>query len=329
MFVIFQQLNKIILVTIFLLVASGSSVAEYGEFPCNGLKSSNAYYLLGIADIEEVSRYFQTLSESHFKEIESFSAIVGQRDRLVTFYDTKDLGLLNQGIELLHVVDKKLPAYREDRESIYYRDDNDSITDIKRFEVKRYNKKVAPLDKHPLFGRVKRNQRENLADSISQRINAAPETISPYLKVEHQEVVYLVSHYGSPYAEITLDKFHIINFGVPNTSTLIRYEIYPNSEFELTKRELDDLNAVFCSAQKEFTRRFPEIKPMSWFGYADYQRLATEILPSRVFFQRYPILFQLGQIAVLSFCGFLMIYLILGRYHKKVIYKVTKNNSRN
>ena len=128
-----------------------------------------------------------------------------------------------------------------------------------------------------------------------------------------------------------MDKFHIDNFGLPNTSALIKFEMYNDVDIRLTEKEKKDLNFAFCRANEGFQKQFPEMVPKSGFGYADYHQLASEMLPSRVFFKKYPILFQLGQIAILCFIGFLVLYLFIGRVHIKSGYKIVTRSlmSRN
>jgi hypothetical protein len=311
------------------MVAITDTCAAVTNYVCNIQDSPNIYYQVGVADVEAVSLYYNKLSEDHFSEIDSFTAIKGKRERIETFYDTRELSYLQNEIELFHMVNTKLPLYREDREHVVYNNNSELNPLLKHYEVKRYNKSNTALDKHPLFGRVKRKERPDLLAVLSVQNKIAPVEIAPKLKVEHQEVVYLVTHYGNPYAEITMDQFHIVNFGVPNTNTLLKYHVYPNHLDELNKQERDTLYNAFCSARRGFEERFPYLTPLSRFGYTEYTAMATAMLPGRVYFQRHLWLFKLGQVFVLIFCSFLVIYLILGRYQKQNIYNQRKIYSRN
>jgi hypothetical protein len=312
------------LTAIFLLVIFSDAYAVVTNYVCNSQDSPNVYYQVDVADVEAVSRYYNTLSEDHFSKIDSFKAIKGKRKRTETFYDTRELMFLQNNIELLHIVETKLPLYREDRERVVYKNNNQANPFLKQYEVKRYNKRNTPLDKHPLLGKVKRKERPDLLALLSEQNKTTPLEIAQKLKVEHQEVVYLITHYGKPYAEINMDQIHIANFGVPNTNTLLKYHVYPDHMDDLNQQERDELYNAFCSARRVFEDRFPHLTPISRFGYAEYNAMATGMLPGRIFFQRHSWLFKLGQIFILTICGFLVIYLILGRYHKKIIYNHRK-----
>lgn len=276
----------------------------------------STYYLINVADFGAVSSFYQGLSERYFDGIESFTGILGGRKRYEFYFDSEDLQLLKNGGELLISVEDNLPRYREEREKVVYRENVDNPYDINEYEVKRYTKKVTPLDKHPLFGRIKRNERPIIFEKLKMLESISPERISERLKVEHDEIVFQISHYGVPTADIVLSKFHISNFGLPNTYTLLKFVQHDAAMAKLTEGEKKDLSLAMCQANRGFQAQFPHVKHVPWFGYANYHRLASEMLPSRTFFQNKLVLFQLGQIFVLCTIGFLLITLLLGRYQR-------------
>jgi len=155
----------------------------------------------------------------------------------------------------------------------------------------------------------------------------SPETISESLKIKSIEKVRLITLFGVTHAAVTLSNFTISDIGVPNTSLLLKIEIFHDRQDNLKKQEKKYLNTLFCRIDEKFHRQFPHIKPYSWFGYVEYSKLATYFQPSRAYFRKYPEIYSIGQIICLSFIGFLFIYLILGRYSRQASYgKVSKMN---
>lgn len=281
----------------------------------------NSYYLIDLADISEVSSFYRQMGNSIFNELEDFSAIKGKRDRISTYYDFDDLELLKARKELFITLDINLPRYRTEREKIYYiknlADKSDSIS----FEVKNYNKKTGPLDKHPLFRRIKRSERPILINEMKSVSNKVAENISEKIKVESTEIVYLITRYGIGHGAITLSSFNISNFGIANTSAVLKIELFPDKIEKLLPNEHQYVNALFCQTRELFQKQFPHLKSNNWFGYADYQNLAIKALPSHNFFKQHPLLFSVGQIIILSFIGFLILVLLLGRYTRADVYK--------
>ena len=114
-----------------------------------------------------------------------------------------------------------------------------------------------------------------------------------------------------------MSRFNISDYGVPNSSLLVKFEKFHDIEDKLTENETKSLDTFFCQLEKSFQINFPHIKSVPWFGYAEYYQLAIDNLPSRAFFRKHPEIFTIGQIFILSFIGFLFITLILGRYSKR------------
>jgi len=295
--------------------------------PCNNQDFDNVYYLLDKNNFIGAGDFFQLNDLSFPFERTNFKGLMGQRDRTTTFYDFDDLELHNANKELVYTLDNNLPDYRVEKEQIIYIDKLTTPATIKRFEVKKYNKKVSPLDKHPLFSRIKRKERSILIDQLSTTSKDPPETISESLKIKSAEKVHLITLFGIPHAAITLSKFTISDISVPNTSLLLKIDIFHDRLDELKEHEKKYLNTLLCRIDENFQRRFPHIKSYPWFGYVEYNKLATNFQPSRALFRQYPEIYSIGQIICLSFIGFLLIYLISGRYSRQDSYgKVSKMN---
>lgn len=308
-----------------IITATSLSAEDSSLNSCDNQVFDNAYYLLDKKDFVDTGDFF-LLNDLLFPfEKTNFLTLLGQRDRVTTFYDFDDLALLNANKELVHILDNNLPDYRDEKEQIIYADNLITSENFKKFEVKNYNRKISPLDKHPFFGRIKRKERSILIDHLFTMSNDSPELISESLKIKSIEKVHLITLFGIPHAEVTLSNFTISNIGVPNTSLLLKIEIFHDRQDKLKTQEKRYLNTLFCRIDEKFHRRFPHIKPYSLFGYAEYSKLATYYQPSRVYFRQYPEIYLIGQIICLSFIGFLFIYLILGRYSRQASYgKVSK-----
>jgi hypothetical protein len=303
---------------LFIVAANDALAGGLTVEACESQGFESAYYLVGVSDAALAGTFFREVVETY----ESLGGTMGHRYRVETYFDFRGLDLLKKSIELVFSVNENLPEYRPDREKIFYRD-NKSPSDVSVYEVKRYNKKISPLDKHPIFGKIKRKERPNLIKALDYVSDEMPEGVVKKLSVDHEEIVYLIRHFGVETGAITLDKFHISNFGIPNTSMLFKIEIYSDAAKKLTPYEKDQLNNFLCHIDFEFRKYLPHILGSSWFGYADYTRMANEMLPGRVLFQKYPVLFYVGQILVLSIIGFFFLYLIIGRYSRHAVFKRT------
>jgi len=309
-------------------ITAASALAEDSSLnSCDNQDFDNAYYLLDKNDIIGVTDFYNRMHLLFSSEKTNFLTLMGQRDIITTFYDFDNMELHNANKELVHTLDKNLPDYRVEKEQISYIDKLTTPVNVRRFEVKNYNRKISPLDKHPFFSRVKRKERSILIDHLSTISKDSPELVSESLKMQSTEKVGLITLFGIPHAAITLGYFTISNIGVPNTSLLLKIEIFHDSQDELKEHEKKYLNTLLCRIDEEFHRRFPDIKSYSWFGYVEYNKLATNFQPSHAYFRKHPEIFLIGQIICLAFIGFLLIHLILGRYSRQASYdKVSKMN---
>jgi len=298
---------------------------------CGDKKFLSSYFLVEASDVGAVSLFFQQLYENYFEEKTSYTGVVGRRKRVEKYFDVRDFPVLADEKELLLVTDENLPTYRVGRETVIFRDNGITPAKVRLFEVKRYNKKTTPLDKHLLFGRVKRKERPDLLKELSGIGQYPSDSFIENLHVNHEEVVYLVRHFGVPVAAVTLDKFHIANYGLPNTSTQIKFERFSGAESHLTVQELNELDDLFCNAINDFHKQFPGLRRLNWIGYKDYQQIANGLLPTRTYFRNNPLLFTLGQIVILSFIGFIILYLFIGRHSLRDNYRnqFTGNNQNN
>ena len=288
---------------------------------CENKGFDNIYFLIDKNDFYSASIFYQKIDVIDSKTETDFKSLVGERDRSSIYYDFDDLDILNAQKELVYILDKDLLDFFPGREQIIYIDNQTTPVSINKFEVKKYNRKISPLDKHPLFSKVKRKQRSILVDLIADISKSPPEAISESLKIELSENVHFIILHGTNFGAITLSRFTISNFGVPNTSLLLKIEKFYNRQDYLMQHERKYLDAFFCQIEERFEMQFPHIESSAWFGYRDYNKLALENLPSRAFFRKYPEVFSLGQIITLIFIGFLFIYLILGRYSKSDSYR--------
>jgi hypothetical protein len=292
---------------------------------CKNQNFENVYYLLDYRTIDTASVLFQQIPLENTGMESRLVIKQGNRQRTLTYFDDNNLTLLNANKELLHIDDKHLPTFREEKEQVFF---NDRIIEDKnkKFIVKNYNRKLTPLDKHILFGRIKRKERPVLIELLSSAGIRRPETVFESLEINSDEEVKLVTHFGLLYGAITLSMFNILDFGVPNTFFLLKLEVFSNENNNLTSSEKQSLNQLFCQIGKQFSEQLAEEAPLTSFGYTEYHDLALKVLPFRTVFRKHPVLFSIGQIVCLGFIGFLFMYLVLGRYTKHESYrKITKN----
>jgi len=300
-----------------ILTASANAIAD-DDSPtsCENKGFDNIYYLIDKNDFYSASIFYKKIEIIDSKTEMDFKSLIGKRDRSSIYYDFDELDILNAQKELVYILDKDLLDFFPGREIINYIDTQTTPVNINKFEVKKYNRKISALDKHSLFSRVKRKQRSILIDLLANISKSPPEAISESLKIELSENIHFITLHGSNFGAITLSRFTISDFGVPNTSLLFKIEKFYNGQDYLIEQERKYLDAFFCQIEERFEIQFPHIKSSAWFGYRDYNQVAIYKLPSRALFRKYPEIFSIGQIITLSLIGFLFIYLILGRYSK-------------
>lgn len=299
---------------------------------CDLQTFNSKYYLVDVGDINTVSIFYRQLSDEYFENLENYSRIVGRRTRQVAYYDSPNLALLANGMEISHILDKNLPNYREDKEKIIYRQKQNGTDITSTFLARTYKNKKEPLDKHPLLGLIKRKDRPGLMGTLESTLAIKPTDLKKTLTVDHNELVYLIEYLGITVGEIVLDEFHIHNYGVPNTSFLIKLNFHKTDVEALKPGESQQILDFFCKVDNDLNDRIPTITSKDQFGYSELSTIANEILPTRLLFLNYPMLVQLIQIILLSFIGFLFLYLLIGRYSKRTSFRsfsTTKNINRN
>ena len=308
-------------------IIANALTEDISQNTCENQGYNNAYFLIDKNDFYSAAVFYYKIGVIDSITESNFESLIGQSDRTRIYYDFDDLDILSVNNELVSILNSDFRDYFTEREQINYIDTQTTPANINNFEVKYYNKKISPLDKHPLFSRIKRKERSILTDQLANISSHPPESISESLQIKSFDNIHFILLYGVPYASITLSRFSISNYNVPNTSLLIKFEKFHDIEDKLTKNETKSLDAFFCQIEENFQIEFPHIKSLQRFGYAEYYQLAIDNLPSRVFFRKYPEVFTIGQIIILSFIGLLFISLISGRYLKRDGYsRVSKLN---
>ena len=282
----------------------------------------NRYYLLDIESVNSVLSFYKQLPAYILNNNNTtFVLDLGQRTIKNLYFDFNDYSLLKNNQELYLSNHINLPNYRIEREKIVFADHASTTRQQHVFEAKRYNKKVTALDKHQLFSRVKRSERQTLSDLIRLKNDTSVEQMVETIEINHDQQVMLFQHFGESIGEVVFDIFSISNFGIPNTHYLFKLEIFQKKIKDLKQQERLQLNRFYCQIDDPIQKNLPNLTPISNFGYQSYFQLAEQQLPNRKFLNNYPVVFKLGQVLVLTFIGFLVIYLLLGRYSKKDTYR--------
>ena len=319
MYLILRTVFPVILYASFISVSNASENSIQDR--CQNRIFNNTYYLIDNVYADHTSVFLQNILKSNIDQEVNFIGFVGVKDRVTTYYDFDDMELLKSNKELVHILDIDLPQYHPGKQIISYINNEFKPSVINNYEVKNYKKTISPMDKHPLFGRIKRKERTSLINSLYPVSRNSPETITESLVMNSKEKVHLVTLYGIPYGSVTLSQFTITNYGVPNTSLLLKIEKNNSSHNQLTIYEKERLNLYLCSMSEQFHRQIPDIKASGQFGYAEYNKIATRNLPTRSLFRKYNLVFTIGQIISLGLTGFLIIWLFLGRYSKSNSYR--------
>ena len=305
---------------LFALLAAGAVFpASPGDSlgACQGEAFENSYFLLEPADFYKASVFYLQLPDQNAPTDGGLKNLAGERVRLKTFYDDQSHSLLDNGLELASSVITSLPAHQEERDGITLVDHAFTPAQQINYEVRRYKRKTTALDKHPLFSRIKRSERPLLIEYLKSRAGVQdPEQVQARLTVEEQESIRLYRYFGVAYGSISMTAIHINSYGMENSFMALKFEIFPDSVENLNSQELAHLSDVLCRSQLAFATHHPELQALPWLGYSHYYHLAEKLLPNRALFDRYPLLYRLGQVFSLLFIGFLVMYLAIGRYRQ-------------
>lgn len=316
--------NKAVL---FLLVAM-CTVHSSHALECEDGSGINQSYIFSVGEFVSVARFVIQMPPVYFKGMQYFSGESGRRVREQIFYDDDELNLLESSQGLSHIIKSNLQDYRQDKEVAVYSDGTISPSSEKLFSLTRYNKKLSSLDKHPLFQRVKRKERAELLERIkSNGVQRAVELI-PSLRIEHDELVYLITRYGQTFVEVKLDKFQLDNFGLGRSHLVLSIDADQGQYGSLTDDERIEISSRICRLHEDIQGLFTNAEQRSEIGYQFFSQIADQENPARRVFIKYPIIFKMGQVGLLSLIGFLLLYLLLGHYRKESFIKVKKRSSK-
>ena len=314
-------LRIVLPVILYANLISASNASEHSiQDRCQKRIFSNTYYLVDNKSAYGASIFLLNILKSDIYQKANFIGFEGVRDRVSTYYDFDDMELLNSNKELVHIIDTGLPQYHPGKQTISYINNEFKPPVINDYAVRNYKKTISPMDKHPLFKHIKRKERALLINSLHPVSKNSPETITESLLINSKEKVHLVTLYGIPYGSVTLSQFAITNYGVPNTSLLLKIEKNNRLLNRLNTYEKERLNLYLCSVNEQFHQQLPDIKVSGQFGYTEYNKIATRNLPTRSLFRKYSLVFTIGQIVSLGLIGFLIIWLLLGRFSKSNSY---------
>jgi hypothetical protein len=286
--------------------------------------SENSYFVVDSIHINPVIHFFSGLKDNNYNQLDGFGTIVGSRNKKLYFFDYPKDFLLAQNKELLMIIDESQPLYSKTRRTIHYFDSTIALVK-NEFTYKHYNKRSSVLDKHPLLAWVKRKERIQLLNLLPENPYSV-EQLKLKLSVEQEQLALLLQHYGHSVIEVSLNNFHIDNYGVPNLIFIFKLEVL-SGYLTLTEKEKDYVNSLTCTIKQQFNDSFPTLSLKKYYGYKDYHSQALKQLPSRYFFTTYPILFKIGQVLVLVLIGALILFLILGRYNAQRMYSIKRTRS--
>lgn len=300
------------------------------QIECINDALKNNYYLIESEDYFNVPLFFQKLNELSLEKYNmGLSHRIGQRHRLVQYFDYPERQLLKENKELVLILNQHLPEYRKDRYDIYFRDNNKKIPKELHIKQKTYNKKMSSMDKHIFFSHVRRKDRLALKALVKIKNHKRIEDLSPVLDINKEEVVFLLSHYGKAKFEISLENFYIINYELEKNFMLIKFEFQNEFRKALHEDEIIQIKKIVCLINNKFKQQFKHVSELSQPGYKYYNSLANKILPSRQWIKDKPMFYKLGQTVILSLIGFLLIYFVVGRYNKQTHIKVLINSRKN
>ena len=278
---------------------------------CNTTSNTKSYYELQSNQLAPIDTYLQTRLHGFFVNQSLLTSLSGHREKKIVYFDTPDLKLFNLNIELSHTLEKQLPKYIREREYITYKNHNQAET-IK-FQARKYKTKLSQYDKLPLIRYVRRKERPLLLERLSNFPDLFTE-LSETLEVNHTEKAYLITHMGKVISQVSLDKYHIDNFGLPVYGYLLSLELSSDYKTRLNTDEIATLTTTLCTLESEIVNSLSLTFKPEALNYSHYTQLAKDKLPIRDFILRNPLLFNILQSIFFIILGTLLLTLLIGRY---------------
>jgi len=235
------------------------------------------------------------------------------------YFDSPEFSLLQARDELYTRTVTQTPKSSNLVKQVVFVDYNpeNSVTSHYNFETQSYRRRNTPLESHPLFGIVKRRQRNVLLDKLSSYGSDFSGGIIPVLTVVHNIASHSFQVFRESGARIAIDHTAVYSHSLYKQFVVVRFELYEDAKSSLNAREKQTVLAALTGLHCEFQSLFPGLQAKKNLGYSDYQRFAERLLPLRSIFIRYPMLFKGSQAIVLAVVGFLLLYLIIGRRNPK------------
>jgi len=278
-------------------------------------RNNNILYQVKLDDVLEVNQFIGEELSGKLKQIpdSNFKFISGVRNKEEIYYDTKDEILYQTDRSLSHSVTSTLPKYNSERERIFLGQIGDGEFIKEAFEVRRYATKSQRFDKHPIIGKIKRNERQIVFEKLGLD-DAQLSELSENIRVVHDQYVFIVSLYGTPVLELALTGLYSSSYGISTNRILLGMEILPTTIGYLQDGEKYYLNELACSMDSTVNSKLDLIPFSEDITYGHLISDLNEKFSYRHKFRKYPLLIKVSQAIFLTFFGFLFLYLLLGRY---------------
>ena len=164
---------------------------------------------------------------------------------MIKYFDTKDLKLLKKGSFC------SLMIFKKNKRKVVF--------DNTFFETKIYRKQKSLKDKHPLFGIIKRSQRELFKDKLKKLSIKDPLMLKNIFNLTKLEWRIVILKDNQNIATLTLQRSVFKDFPVKNSY----FQLFlKKREKELNREDLESLKEISFEIQKEILKKLKDIKKL-------------------------------------------------------------------
>lgn len=250
------------------------------------------------------------------KEHSLFRMPALNKTRQEEFFDTPKFRLYRQGAALYLHKNTFLTKYNTQKLRVFFQQSANEPLMV--FSAQQYKKKSNEIERHPLFGILKKKQRPELKKILKNQSITHISELKPILNVDHTIQSYPVYLYYTQLAEIQLDHATTDVYGFEKNNLIFRYQVFPaNIANHLTPFQQQHAEQLLSDLRCYFTQEISAFKPIRELDYHYYYEQVEKEFPWYSFFSRFPMVFKLGQIVLLCAFGFLIICLLLLRLEKR------------
>ena len=313
-----QKIHNIALLAGFLFLILNSQV--YGTTSTeNNNKTTN--YQVANFETGNIDSFFSTFPKSLSAIDDKLVVQITNYGYKNTYYDTHNLSL-DHNNSLLYFQKDHIKSYDNKNDNITL---STNSQEDKKFISRNYNRKISPVDKHPLLGMIKRSERPLFIDELSKLGIESPLSLKKTITVIHDGKVLNI-HYGG--YQLRLATHHKVNARFLGIDTIENFISIPslNETGNINNQDIKLLLSIRTILLETLKRNFISLKPADNFLKKNPYKLVIINTPAMDLIIQYPLAYK--SLQALLFLILLSLIALLVRklaftdnsIHKRTVY---------